>query len=224
MDEGAAQRRVTWCVLLEAVADAACGLDAVGDRAELLAEAAHDDVHDVASADVRRAPDLLDELGAGHGAARSFGQRCEHAEFEGRELHPFLPEIDGAVGGVEEPPVGDSEFGGGEAGQPAVDGLGAELERHEVERVVADADRFREGLESQHRERVGEGGGIGERGVEPTELGTHPEVVPLDVEPRGGLGAARSLTRVAGEGAPVHERCLPVAAADEVRRAGPTRR
>ena len=149
--------------LLEAVADTARGLDAVRHRTELLAEAAHDDIHDVASADVRRAPDLLDELGAGHGAARSFGQRREHAELEGRELNPLLSEIDGAVCGVEEPSVGDSELGGGEAGQPAVDGLGSEVECRKVEGVIADGDGFREGLESQHRERVRERGGIGER-------------------------------------------------------------
>ena len=149
--------------LLEAVADTARGLDAVRDRTELLAEAAHDDIHDVASADIRRAPDLFDEFGAGHGAAWSFGQRCEHAEFEGRELNPLLSEIDGAVFGVEEPPVGDSELGGGEAGQPAVDGLGPEVERGEVEGAIADGDGLREGLESQHGERVRERGGIGDR-------------------------------------------------------------
>ena len=139
--------------LIQAVADAACGLDAVRHRTEFLAEAAHDDIHDVASADIGRAPDPFDEFGAGHGAARSFGQRCEHAEFEGRELNSLLSEIDGAVLGVEEPPVGDSELGGGEAGQPAVDGLGPEVERGGVVGVVAERDGFQE-LESQHGERV----------------------------------------------------------------------
>ena len=74
------------------------------------------------------------------GAAGSFGQRCEHAELERRKLHPLRSEIDGAVFGVEEPPVGDSELGGGEAVQPAVDGLGTEVERRGVEGVVADGD------------------------------------------------------------------------------------
>ena len=87
----------------------------------------------------------FDELGAGHGAAWSFGQRCEHAELEGRELNPLLSEIDGAVSGVEEPAVGDSELGGGEAGQPAVDGLGPEVERGGVVGVIAERDGFRKG-------------------------------------------------------------------------------
>ena len=76
-------------------------------------------------------------------------------------------------------------------------------------RVVAERDGFQE-LESQHRERVGERSGIGDPDVGPTQVGSHLEVVPLAVEPCGGLDAARSLTRVAGEGAAHHERSLPV--------------
>ena len=124
--------------------------------------------------------------------------------------------------GVEEMAVGDSELGGGEAGQPAVDGLGAEVERCEVEGVVADGDGFGERLESQHGHRVREGCGIGERCVEPTELGTHAEVVPLDVEPRGGLRAARSLAACRGRGRAGARALSARSAAGDVRRAGPT--
>jgi len=111
---------VTWCALVEAVADAARGLDAFGHRAELPAEAAHRGVDDVASTDVCSAPDALDELGAGHGATRSLGKRREYAELEGRELYTLRPEIDRAVCGVEEASVGDSEFGSGEAGRASL--------------------------------------------------------------------------------------------------------
>ena len=100
--------------LLEAVADASGRLDAAGAGAELGAETAHDDVHDVASTCIAGAPDVLEELSATDRSPVSVEQGREHAEFQWRQLDPMRAKVNRAIFGIEERLIDDAELGGRE--------------------------------------------------------------------------------------------------------------
>src|SRR3954470_25016230 len=192
----------------ESVADAADGLDAVGNGAQLPPEAANHDVDRVAATVVTRAPHLAEQVGTRHRRRRVGCEHVQHAELERRQLDASATEIDAAVALIEEWLIALAQLGRGDAVQPPVDGVRSEVERREMERFAADLDRFVKGTEAEREQRVEEGPGVADAEVEPTQVGAQAEVVTLDVEQRRGLNTAGPLARAGGEPAPVSERPL----------------
>ncbi len=72
-------------------------------------------------------------------------------------MHAVVTEIDGAVIDIQEWRVLDPELRGGNPSQPAVDGVGSEVQRRELERSVVDGNGVAKRMDAQDEHRVEEG-------------------------------------------------------------------